>query len=184
MDPCRRKLVLLQPHHNPLSSSSSKTLAYESKRKSTAQTWSGLFAVMDTGGHKVDIQHAVPRNMQFRGSCTTCQESGDEPKQDRDGWCATAVAAACKLVGRNAVWTLTQAGGDTTTWSVCTCWPEAVTTGASVCSCTAVTVPCACGQGRTIQYILRQVNIRQSSSGVPWKEAYPHFGTWNLWTSQ
>lgn len=40
--------------------------------------------------------------------------------------------------------TPTQAGGDTTTWSVCTCWPEAVTTGASVCSCTAVTVPCAC----------------------------------------
>lgn len=40
--------------------------------------------------------------------------------------------------------TLIQAGGDTTTWSVCTCWPEAVTTGASVCSCTAVTVPCAC----------------------------------------
>lgn len=113
-------------------------------------------------------EHAV------QGSCTTCQESGDEPKQDRDGSCETAVSAACKLVGRNAVWTLTQAGGDTTTWSVCTCWPEAVTTGASVCSCTAVTVPCACGRGRTIQYILRQVNIRQWSRGVPWGESLIH----------
>lgn len=56
----------------------------------------------------------------------------------------TALVVACKLVGCNTVMTLTQAGGDTTTWSVCTCWPEAVTTGASVCSCTAVTVPCVC----------------------------------------
>lgn len=52
--------------------------------------------------------------------------------------------------GCDTVMTLTQGGVDTTTWSVCTCWPEAVTTGASVCSCTAVTVPCVCRQGRTI----------------------------------
>lgn len=37
-----------------------------------------------------------------------------------------------------------QGGCDTTTWSVCTCWPCA-----SACSCTAVTVPCVCRQGRT-----------------------------------
>lgn len=98
-----------------------------------------------------EAQHTVPRNMQFRGAVRHASRAKGEPKQDRDGSCETAVAAACKLVGCNAVWTLTQAGGDTTTWSVCTCWPEAVTTGASVCSCTAVTVPCVCRQGRTIQ---------------------------------
>lgn len=57
-----------------------------------------------------------------------------------------------RLTSSQTVWhdacniTSLKVGVHTTTWSVCTCWPVAVATGASVCSCTAVTVPWACGQ--------------------------------------
>lgn len=86
------------------------------------------------------------------GSCKTCWGREDEPNSTEmvHGKQPYSRVGACKLAGCNPVITLTQAGGDTTTWSVWTCWPEAVTTGASVCSCTAVTVPCVCRQGRTI----------------------------------
>lgn len=46
----------------------------------------------------------------------------------------------------------------TTTWSVCTCWPVAAATGASVCSCTAVTVPCACRQWHVSTERLKRVH--------------------------
>ena len=46
---------------------------------------------------------------------------------------AMAWDIACRLEEWNTGCdTVTQGGGPTTTWSVCTCWPEAVTTGASV----------------------------------------------------
>lgn len=111
-------------------------------------------------------EHAVQAAVRHAGA-------GRWTKQHRDGSWKTALVVACKQIGCYTVMTLTQGGDDTTTWSVCTCWPEAVTTGASVCSCTAVTVPCVCRQGRTIQYNLRQVIIRKitldlESTGALW----------------
>lgn len=77
-------------------------------------------------------------------SYNTCSARNGGPNGTEMGQKKTTTQPWLEHADGGTLVTPTQAGGDTTTWSVCTCWPEAVTTGASVCSCTAVTVPCAC----------------------------------------
>lgn len=64
----------------------------------------------------------------------SCNQPGQCAKVvHRQAWGVTRWGCSCREQG---------AGIHTTTWRVCTCWPEAGATWASVCSCTAVTVPC------------------------------------------
>ena len=98
-------------------------------------------------------------------SYCACQGGGYVKKQNKrvlNGWGAMALDVACRLECNTGGDTVTQGGGPTTTWSVCTCWPEAVTTGASVWSCTAVTVPCACRQGRRASSLWQDTQIYPS----------------------
>lgn len=165
-----------------LSSSLSKTLVCESKRKNTAQTWSSLFAVMYTGGHKVETQHTVLRNMQFRGAVQHARraemnQNRTEMGRVRQPSLLHANSWAAMLSGHWHRLAVTPLPGVSAPAGLRPSPPEPLFAAAqpSLCPVSA---------GKAGQYILRQVNTRQSSSGVPWEEAYPHLGTWNLWTSR